>query len=240
MKTLVVYVFHEINSRVEHFFKNALFEDPAVDFIVVSNNKSNEFTVPPYVKTLMRHNIGYDFGGWSEALLTHNIYKNYDNFICVNSSVMGPYLVPYYTGKWTDIFINGLSNNVKLFGSTINNACNPHVQSYIFSMDKESLEYLIDAEIFSTTNMAQTFSDAIYEKEIRMSKKILDNGWTIGCLMRSYKDADFTYKTGQKLVLLGDVMFEESRNTLWSEYELVFIKGNRYTPPPATGMVGRW
>ena len=75
MKTLVVYVFHEVNNRVEHFFKNALFEDEFVDFIVVSNNKSNVFTVPPYVKTVMRDNIGYDFGGWSEALLTDNIYK---------------------------------------------------------------------------------------------------------------------------------------------------------------------
>ena len=151
---------------------------------------------------------------------------------------MGPYLVPYYTGKWTDVFLNGLSNNVKLFGSTINNLyynCftrefekwNSHVQSYIFSIDKESLEYLIKKEIFSMTNMDQSFSDVIYKKEIGMSKKILENGWNIGCLMRSYKDADFLFKKEQNFVLLGDVMEKQFRNVLWNEYELVFIKGNR-------------
>ena len=97
------------------------------------------FTVPSYVKTLYRDNIGYDFGGWSDALLIDNLYKNYDNFICINSSVIGPFIPSYYNEKWTDIYLKGLLQpNVKLFGSTINTCCNPiitsHVQSYIFSM----------------------------------------------------------------------------------------------------------
>ena len=146
-KCLVLYVFHIYNNRVRHFIDNCIFNDENVDFIIISNNKNNTFDVPHYVKTLFRDNIGYDFGGWSDALLTNNLYENYDHFIFVNSSVIGPFLSSYSKDKWTNVYINGLQNNVKLFGSTINTCRDPlrksHVQSYIFSMDKQTLQYLI-------------------------------------------------------------------------------------------------
>jgi len=59
--------------------------------MVISNDKTIPFKVPTYVKTMHRDNIGYDFGGWSDALLTDNLYEGYDNFIFVNSSVLGPF-----------------------------------------------------------------------------------------------------------------------------------------------------
>jgi hypothetical protein len=125
--------------------------------------------------------VGYDFGGWSEALLTDALYENYDKFIFVNSSVMGPYVPSHFVGKWTDLFLNGLDgqDNVKLFGSTINTINNPlqmaHVQSYIFAMDKTTLKYLMECDIFSTSNYAKTFHDAIWQKEVLMSRKVKNN-----------------------------------------------------------------
>ena len=152
-KLLVLYVFNIYNDRVKHFIENCIYNDPNTDFILISNNKNIDFEVPKYVKKLLRDNIGYDFGGWSEALLVNDLYKNYENFIFVNSSVMGPFLPSNYKGYWTDIYVNGLKNNIKLFGSTINTIDEPlkwaHVQSYIFSMNKTTLEYLINCEIFS-------------------------------------------------------------------------------------------
>ena len=73
-KLLVLYVFHIYNNRVEHFINNSIFYDENVDFIVISNNKNNNFEVPPFVKKMFRDNVGYDFGGWSEALLTNNCF----------------------------------------------------------------------------------------------------------------------------------------------------------------------
>ena len=176
-KLLVLYVFHIYNDNVKHFIEKCVFLDENVDFIIISNDKNNQFETPDYVKTLFRENIGYDFGGWSDALLTENLYKKYDNFIFVNSSVIGPFFPSYYKDKWTDIYINGLQNNVKLFGSTINTCKDPlnnsHVQSYIFSMDKTTLEYLINCNIFSITNYANTFKDAICNKEKLMSREII-------------------------------------------------------------------
>lgn len=231
MKTLVLYVFHIMNDRVKQFINNCIFYDENIDFIIISNDKNNIIEIPNYVKTLYRDNIGYDFGGWSDALLTDKIYENYDHFIFVNSSVIGPFLPLYYKGKWTDVYIDGLQNS-KLFGSTINTCMNPsndsHVQSYIFSMNKETLEHLIHCEIFSMTNYAKTFDEAIWNKEVLMSRKVIEKGWNIASLLKQYKNVDFTFKTeNQSFEYFDDMMFDGYRNKYWNEFELVFIKGNR-------------
>ena len=232
-KTAVLYVFHEINDRVKHFIRSCTFDSPDVDFYIIANNLTIKFELPPHIKTMNRPNIGYDFGGWSECLLKDNMYKKYDNYIFANSSIIGPFLT---NGRWTDIYINGLKDNVKLFGSTINTIDRPleesHVQSYIFSMNRETLEYLIACDIFSVTNYASKFIDAINNKEILMSRKIIENGWNIGSLMKYYEDVDFTFKTKSpgeyKNPFINDVMYANYRGIIWKdEYELVFIKGNR-------------
>ena len=233
-KILVLYVFHIYNNLVEHFIENCIFYDENVDFIIIANDKTfTTFNVPDYVKTFTRDNVGFDFGGWSDALLTDNLYEKYDFFIFVNSSVIGPFIPSYCKDKWTDIYINGLENNIKLFGSTINTEHDPinksHVQSYIFSMDKHTLQYLINCEIFSITNYAKTMHDAIWQKEVLMSREIIKNKWNIGSLFQYYKNVDFTCVEKYNIQFLTDIMYPCFINTLWNKYELVFIKGNRFT-----------
>lgn len=232
-KTLVLYVFYDYNDRLTHFIDNCIFQDEKVDFIVISNNKNINFTVPFYAKKLIRDNIGYDFGGWSDALLKDNLYTKYENFIFVNNSVIGPFLKS--NKKWTDIYLDGLKDDVKLFGSTINTCNDPlklsHVQSYIFAMNQTTLRYLIECDIFSLKNYAKTKYDAILQKEILMSRKIIENNWNIGSLLLYYKDIDFRFKNKKlseyKIRFLDDIMFKEYMNRLWTLEEVVFIKGNR-------------
>jgi hypothetical protein len=236
-KILVLYVFHIFNERVAYFIKNALFEDENVDFIMISNDKNYRFNVPRYVKTFHRENIGFDFGGWSEALLKDNLYKSYDAFIFVNSSVVGPFLPAGFTGKWTDVYLRELKDNIKLYGSTINTCKDPlhkaHVQSYIFAMKKETLEYLIQCEIFSTTNYAPTFHDAIWKKEVLMSRKLIEKGWNIGSSLRIYRGVDFTFKTKplskypRNTFNYDSLFLKKYMDIFWTKEELVFVKGNR-------------
>jgi hypothetical protein len=242
-KILVLFVYHIYNNRVKNFIKKCIFNDDNIDFIIISNTKNQynnnilkTISRRKNVKMLFRDNVGYDFGGWSEALLKDNLYENYENYIFVNSSVVGPFLKPDFKGRWTDIYINGLKDNVKLFGSTINTIKDPlnwaHVQSYIFSMDKTTLKYLIDCSIFSNTNYAKTFNSAIYEKEVLMSRKIIENNWNIGSLMKYYENVDFTFRDKKpndyNMIFLDDVMYPHSRNIMWNEQEIIFIKGNRF------------
>lgn len=234
-KILVLYVFDKYSKLVKNFIDNAIFYDENVDFVVIANNMDIDFEVPNYVKKIFRNNIGFDFGGWSFALLENNLYKNYDYFIFANSSIIGPFLPIDYKGKWTDIYINGLQNNIKLFGGTINTMNDPinssHVQSYIFSLDRDALDYLINCEIFTVNHYCIDLWEVVRTKEILMSRKIIENGWNIGSLLEYYSGVDFTFKTKQpydySITFLDDIMFATYRNVLWHDSQLVFIKGNR-------------
>ena len=234
-KTLVLFCFHKYIQRVKDFVENAVFPDKNVDFLFISNDKKVNVSLPSYVKLIKRDNVGYDFGAWSDGLLTDNLYKKYNNFIFVNSSVSGPFLPEKYEGKWTDIYLDGLKNNVKLFGSTINTIRDPlhrsHVQSYIFCLDKETLEHLILCGIFSKTNYAKSFIEAVYDKEVLMSRKIIEKGWNIGSLLPLYDGVDFTFKNKHPkdydIRFMGDVMFDKYMDKLWKKTDLVFVKGNR-------------
>jgi len=234
-RSLVLFVFHEMNIRVASFIRYGIFKDPAVDFIFIANNKDVYFEVPSYVRVLRRDNIGYDFGGWSDGLLTDELYKGYSSFIFVNSSVIGPFMRPGEKRRWTDLYLEGLVGNVKLFGSTINTCMRPithsHVQSYIFALGRTTLDYLIDCGIFSMTDYVETFDDAIHKREIAMSRRVIEKGWNIGSLLRYYKGVDFTFSDRQPeayhLVFLDDPMETHCYNKLWNEYDLVFVKGNR-------------
>ena len=237
-KTLVLFVFHIYNELVKEFIDNSIFHDPNIDFVVISNTRSQQFKVPSHVRVIKRDNVGFDFGGWSDALLLYGLHAGYDNYIFVNSSVEGPFLAPYYPYIWTDVYLDGLVGNVKLFGSTINTIYDPakmaHVQSYIFSMEKETLHYLIDCGIFST-DYCKTFDCAIYKKEVMMSRKIIEKGWNIGSLLPRYSGVDFTRKDAKyysNMPKEGDLMNRQYRNILWNETQLVFIKGNRFMQEP--------
>jgi len=229
MKTLVCYVFHQYNNRVQHFIDNAIFEDPDIDFLLVINDLNLKIDLPSYVKVFNRSNIGFDFGGWSDGVLTNDLYKNYTHFIFANSSIIGPYLPTDYKGKWTDVLINGLSDSIKLFGPTINTCRSPdkvHVQSYVFSMKLETLEYLISKDIFSIRVYPKNMYEAVWHKEVPMSLVLLQNGWNIGCMMKEYKDVNFTVYNPD-LSYLDDTMCP--REIGWERFdEFVFIKGNRF------------
>jgi hypothetical protein len=239
--TLILYVFHEYNDRVKNFIDNCLFEDDKYTFIFIINNKSFDVSIlklPLYVKYILRDNIGYDFGGWSEGLLINYYYKNFDSFIFINSSVYGPCMDMNDNRLWPDILLNGLNyNNIKLFGTTINCIDNPHlyahVQSMAFCMDLITLEYLLKKNIFSLTNYSTSYIDTIWKKEIQMSREIINNNWNIGCLHTYYNDIDFTFKSKNREIIYLNNVF--AKNMFFGKtinpHEILFIKGNKNIEP---------
>lgn len=242
MKTLVLYVFSELNERVNRFIQDAIFLDPDIDFLVINNSSENQPILPDYVIYFKCNNIGFDFGGWSRGLLYNDIYKEYDAFIFVSSQAAGPFVPSYFQGKWTDIYLNGLTDTIKLFGSSINTndiqgtndpEGSSHVQSYIFAMPSDAVSYLISKDIFSIKSYSKTTSDIIKNKERRMSRLIIENGWNIGCLMTYYKDVDFRFlvtRPSEYKAFLGDPLTTKNfSDKLFNNfYELVFINKNRF------------
>lgn len=233
-KTLVLYTFHEYNKNVEFFIKKGIFKDNMIDFIIICNNKNINIDVPDYVKIIKRDNTGYDFGGWSEGLLTNDLYKNYNNFIFVNSSVIGPIVPKYYKNNWTQIFIDGLTDDIKLFGCTINSydengnhdyMNKSHIQSYVFSLKLDTLKYLISKNIFSLTELSNDYNSAVKDKEIKMSREIINNNWNIGSLFIQYNNIDFrnTNKYSTDIFLNNPTTIGYYGQPL-SPYEVIFLK----------------
>ena len=244
MKTLILYVFHEINERVYYFIENGIFKSDDYIFILISNNKNINIICPSYVKILIRDNIGYDFGGWSDALLSKSLYKDFDNFIFVNSSCIGPFTPSYFQGNWCDIFLNKITETTKLVGTTISTliygknvkvvndpSIASHVQSWLFCTDKMGLELLFDKKIFSY-DYIKNHDDGIYKKEIPMSRFIIDNGWNISSLMTYYDDIDFRFDNlkpaDYNIKYLGDAAYNgQYANSTTHPYEFIFVKANR-------------
>jgi hypothetical protein len=81
------------------------------------------------------------------------------------------------------------------------------------------------------TKYENAMIDVILNRELLMSRKIIDNNWNIGSLLPYYKDVDFTFKDKSpeeyNFPFLPDIMTAEFINHIWNEYQLVFIKGNR-------------
>ena len=234
-KTLVLYVFHKFNDRVKHFIKHAIFDALNVNFVIMCNDPTFDIKskVPPGVKTFNRENKGYDFGGWSDLLLKHRLAfePSYDTYLFVNSSVIGPFTGEHADEQWTDIFRKGLNEDVKLFGVTINCCQKPltfaHVQSYLFAMSKQTVHDLIKDDLFSE-KYVNTFLEAIWDKEVRMSRLIIERGGNIGSTHRYYGGVDFRFKykmpQDYNIDFLGDIMYPNHQNKLWTSDELVFIK----------------
>jgi hypothetical protein len=129
--------------------------------------------------------------------------------------------------------VTSTNYNVKLYGSTINTngfygtdpISNSHVQSYAFCVDIDTLTYLIDKEIFSLTNMINRYEDVVVNKEIKMSRDIINNNWNIGCIFHHYNNIDFTNLTKYSdFQFLGDLTVTGYYAQLMSPYELIFIK----------------
>jgi len=237
MKTVILYVFHKITPMVKYFDKR-IFKKDGYDFIYVVNNDKitdeqlSELSLCNLYKLVKRKNIGNDFGAWSDTILEYELQDKYDNFIFINSSVYGPLFNEEENCNWCDILLNGLTEDVKLFGSTINGHLSVqsfHVQSFVFCMKSDTLKYLIKKGIFKKEIICKTKKTLIIQHEVEMSKLLLDNGWNIGCLLGHMKNMDFRKKElGKKRREMIDLQCKKYLlNKILKPKEVLFVKGNR-------------
>ena len=243
MKLLVIYTFSQPSKNVEYFIQHAIFQDKNIDFLVVVNSLDPlPYKLPAYVKVVQRENIGSDFGAWNYGLFLEENYTKYHYYLFANASAVGPFMPNNSVfNKWTDYYVNGLKPTIKLFGSTISNAdvngeIDPskyaHVQSYIFSMGKNTLKLLTENKIFDPSGNetgTDTLVDTIWKKEIEMSRILIRNGHNIGCLLPYYKNVNFVnQENNNNITFLGDVMAPVYLNQLWKPEDVIFINGNRF------------
>lgn len=143
-KILILYVTHIYNENYKLFIENGIFKSKNINFIIILNGCDYEENIYKItneysnVNILLRKNIGYDFGGWTDALflpfnklknkiidIRSNIletnddytYKHYNKFIFINSTIKGPI---EYDPKWVYTYTNKINEKIKLVGHSSN------------------------------------------------------------------------------------------------------------------------
>lgn len=248
-----LYCYFEKNKRYkdnfEYFLNNGILKE--VDYYIVINGdislNLDKFKYYNNIIFYKKENKGYDFGGWS--FLMSNITKEYDYYFFINTSVIGPY-GDKYGDKWIDKFLPLFNHGVKVVGTSINIYMNKyisnfnleniykrkapfcHVQSMFFGIDNEYKNYLMNKGFFDEEkyNSIKDINEVICYGEIGLSQLALNNGWNINCILKNYKDVDYTkiYKDFNWSSNNGDPYFKNAYfgRSIFPD-EVVFFKSYR-------------
>jgi hypothetical protein len=202
-KKLILYIFHKMDENVKFFLENGLYQDENTDFLIIINQTYTENSfkerIPsilkkdiefyflnkyPNVSILERENKSFDFGGWYEGLTKDKLWKKYNYFLFLNSSVIGPFSKEQ---KWAESFFQNLYfqyRKIALSGTTINFQHNLHVQSMCFAIKYGFIRYLLKSKQIFLKEI-KTKDEAIHS-ELNLSKICLNFDYGIQTKMKYY------------------------------------------------------
>jgi hypothetical protein len=235
MRTAIIYAYFETPQtkfNLNFYSKIGISNSETEFYVIVVNGHSCSVDLPPLsnLVVLERDDIGGDFGADFGA---HNcalewLNKNkepFDYYIFLNSSVIGPFLPPYYPKSlhWSDIFTSRITDQIKLVGTTIScismtNLKNsgPKVGGHFFATDGVGLDVLYNSQIIFKDHLSKM--DTI-QAEYNLTSLIMGNGYSIDCLLYQYENVDWTDKNIYKLHS-GNV----TTDTTIHPFEVVFHK----------------
>lgn len=124
-RPLIVYVFFETEFSLRNFkFFLAHGLHGAADFLFVINGDSKQDKlIPegPNIRIHRRDNKCFDLGAFAEVLQINDFYKGYQRYILMNGSIRGPFLPHWADGCWSDMYLNKLTDEVKVMSPSVLN-----------------------------------------------------------------------------------------------------------------------
>ena len=235
MKIFISYVYYKSPSsdyNLLYFIQNEIKFNTDIFYSIVINGYECTYDIPNLdnVNIIYRENKGFDFGGHNASL--NKFKKNipsYDYFFFMNSGVIGP-ILKNKNEEWYYRFIKKITDKVKLVGTTI--VCLPHtdkggfgpkVEGFFFCLDKKGLQLVLDNNTIFFNH--KTKVDAILNGEYALSKCIIDNGFTIDCMLERYKDINWY---DDKNYYLNNNKHPSRKNSYFGEsinpFEVIFHK----------------
>jgi hypothetical protein len=201
-KIAVVYAYYEkkpeYRKNLDFFVKRGIYiDDENVDYYFVVNGHTDyAFPQKKNVKVFYRENVGFDFAGYNFGIQEiEKTEKFYDYYFFMNTSCRGPFMPEYCKNmKWFVPFIQLFEkdDNIKLVGSTINPltwSFRPHVQSYLFALNEEGLNYVKTCGVFK--KQYGSIKEVVDNQELELSLALLRNGWNISCLIPEYQNINY-------------------------------------------------
>ncbi len=239
-RILVLYVWANIDVQVlgnlEFFVRHGVSASRPIDYYFilqkVNNTPVDESRLPRLPSNahyLQHENECYDIGtfGWffSQNIVNTTLYKY---FIFMNSSIRGPFFVPYFATEdtsWFEIFTKRITDEIKLVGPTINCEQMPHVQSYLMVTDEVGLSILISntSEIF---RCHLNYHDAVWNGEMAASQMLLRANYQIASLQSKYQGVDFRKPENRACNGGGSPIYEDGAidHINHDPFELIFVK----------------
>lgn len=259
LRPLILFVYAESKTarpNLEFFVRNALHDN--ADFIFVFNGPTNMTEIVPQnmpnVRIIERENKCFDLGGIGEVLRKDDLWKRYRRFITVNASVRGPFMPVWSDRCWSDMFLDRITDKVKLAGLTVNCGPLPHIQSMILTTDEIGMGLLLDPnnahvgsvddnwgskeDVVGLTGCYENHMKAIHA-EIGTSRMIIEKGYELDAMMTSYssvKPIDKYCKTFE-----GDTQYKDRYFGInLHPYETIFYKTNRDMDPLPVEKLTEW
>jgi hypothetical protein len=225
MKNIILYAYYKGDNdgevALDFFLKYGVKEHPDYDYYFINSGEPTTQKIPSFFTIINRPNIAYDFGAWSDAILSIDTSK-YDYFIFLNNSSIGPCMPRYLKNVfWPELFYKHIDAKTKLVGCTTNFDGMEHIQSYVFCVDIIGLNILINNKIF-TKNMIKNKKQVIEDCEMKMLYYIKNdryNGYTFETVRN--------YDNKQKIIngnLSDGTYFKDNYYHDISPFEVIFVK----------------
>lgn len=204
-----------------------------MDYIIVINGYVTPIQFPTLdnLTVLRRINSGDDFGGHAHALnYLEKETKTYDYYFFMNSGVIGPIVPHYLKEHWSTLFIQKITDRVKLVGTSI--VCLPHFDGGGYGPKVEGFFFLVDALALDLLKKEKTIffnhatrENVIIQGEYGLSKCILRHGYSLDCMLPRYQNVDWT---DAKNYNLNDNLHPSRKNSFYNHsinpYDVVFHK----------------
>jgi hypothetical protein len=244
MDTRVIYHCNINNPRDYLNLYFFLLKNSAVNasflFIIKGNKKRLYINRKQYTYIFVNHLDNYDIGGYSLGILLTQTY-NYDYFIFLNSSALGP--IEKKNGEWVSKLKSLMTDEVGIAGSSIfimdKNIFEQiklpsymifpfsSVQTYSFILTKNSLNLCINKGFFKLK--VQNKSELIMNFEIGISQFLIKNNYNLACALNGY---DLDYRTPHNnpnsFARNGDPIYKNAYyGKTVSPFEIIFLKTNR-------------
>lgn len=244
LKRIALYVHYDKNNCISEDDVNYIKElSSFVEQVVfITNSKISELEkkkVSPYISRIIeRENIGYDFGGWRDAILSlgFEYVATFDQLLLLNNSC--------YCGRYDfrNVFAKMESKNVDFWGITlfpyledgtyIQKPCiEEHIQSYFQVFNSNVVKSSFFKEFWESIKNYEELVDVVANCETVLTKRLKDAGFKYDVFVKetrilsdSLGNYSIPYEFPYDLLILGSPFIKKKSEMYMKPIEKVKTK----------------